>query len=1010
MQQDNFFAQSYEDALNDYIYSCSNTKVDRWDWVVLTAANGKQAESYRIQIENRRRENRLPKDTQFVVIPDYKGQRIGSGGATFNVIRHIEREVGSFSQVLNKKILVIHSGGDSRRIPQYSACGKLFAPVPRMLPNGYVSTIFDELLIAATDIPNRCANGMMIFPSDTELLFNSLQLDLLSCDAAGLSIKVPVLEGQDHGVFVQGESSKDHRNRNVAKFLHKQSEALLRENRAVDSSNQVDVDTGCIWLSNKVISALWGLISDNDEFNLDKFEAFVNPKVCLNFYADFVYPLAEESTLDEFQKETPENGYSDELKACRESLWKALHGFKLSLVKMIPARYIHFGMTHEMYDLFVNDIANFKYLKWDRRLVTNGTKGTIINGFVTNISEVKDSVYIEDSRVINSVVEEGAILSNVDVKDITVPAGVVLSGLMLSNGKYVCRIYGKNDNPKASADAPFLGGTVSKFVNNMGVSKKDIWGNNTASIWNAKLYPECDSMEEAVRFALFLYKVLHEEIPEEEKKEWLNANKYSLNDSFRNADVVGLVKRKSEISNAVKIQKVVDLAIKGADLSNISDMIDADKVNISVEELYKTALKAEFPVNMRLCLACADICKFYKISSHEQFYEKYEDEAYKIINDVITRETFDRFGTDQKSIKIKKDEVTVELPVRINFCGSPSDAAPYCLEHGGTMVDGALLLRGKKPIKVTVRKISEDEVRFGSLDQSCADRFTEIKSLRKCNDPYDPYALHKAVLVAAGIIPYDISGITLIDLCRDLGGGFEILTEADVPKGSGLGTSSIIAAAAVKAVNEVCGIEVTNEKIYAQVFLVEQLMTTGGGWQDQVGGLTEGIKYFTSLPGKYQDIKVEHLQLSEKTLNELNERFVLVFSGQRRLARNVLREEMNQCIRNNSKALKAVKKIQEYCACMRYYLMKGDITSFAHYITAQFELVKKLDKGASNTCIEYIFDVCGDLIEGKSICGAGGGGFLQIVLKKGVSKEMLKRRIQDEFIDCGVEVWDCKLI
>ncbi len=379
MRQDNFFAQSYDDALNDYVYSCSNTKVDRWDWIVLTAANEKQAESYRIQIENRKRENRLPKDTQFIVIPDYKEQRIGSGGATFNVLRHIEREAGGFSQVLNMKILVIHSGGDSRRIPQYSACGKLFAPVPRMLPNGYVSTIFDELLIAATDIPNRCANGMMIFPSDTELLFNSLQLDLLSCDAAGLSIKVPVLEGQDHGVFVQGESSKDHRNRNVAKFLHKQSEALLRENRAVDSSNQVDVDTGCIWLSNKVISALWGLVSDNDELNLDKFEAFVNSKVCLNFYADFVYPLAEDSTLAEFQKETPENGYSDELKTCRESLWKALHGFKLSLVKMIPARYIHFGMTHEMYDLFVNDIENYRYLKWDRRLVTNGTTGTIIN-------------------------------------------------------------------------------------------------------------------------------------------------------------------------------------------------------------------------------------------------------------------------------------------------------------------------------------------------------------------------------------------------------------------------------------------------------------------------------------------------------------------------------------------------------------------------------------------------------------------------------------------------------
>ena len=198
--------------------------------------------------------------------------------------------------------------------------------------------------------------------------------------------------------------------------------------------------------------------------------------------------------------------------------------------------------------------------------------------------------------------------------------------------------------------------------------------------------------------------------------------------------------------------------------------------------------------------------------------------------------------------------------------------------------------------------------------------------------------------------------------------------------------------------------------IYAQVFLVEQLMNTGGGWQDQVGGLTPGIKYFTAGPGGYQKINVDVLDVPEKTMKELNDRFALIFSGQRRLARNVLREEMNQTIRNNPDSLDALDRIQEYCAIMRYYLLKGDITSFAKYITAQFELVKTLDKGASNTCIEYIFNICEDLIDGKAICGAGGGGFLQVILKKGVTKEQLEKRIQEHFQDCGVEVWDSQFI
>ena len=187
-------------------------------------------------------------------------------------------------------------------------------------------------------------------------------------------------------------------------------------------------------------------------------------------------------------------------------------------------------------------------------------------------------------------------------------------------------------------------------------------------------------------------------------------------------------------------------------------------------------------------------------------------------------------------------------------------------------------------------------------------------------------------------------------------------------------------------------------------------MSTGGGWQDQVGGMTPGVKYFTSAPGIHQDIEVDYLRLSQETKKELNERFALIFSGQRRLARNVLREEMNQCIRNDAISLKAIDDIQEYCAIMRYYLLKGDITSFAKCVTAQFELVKILDKGASNTCIEYIFDVCEDLIDGKSICGAGGGGFLQVILKKGITKKQLKSRIEEKFSDCGVKVWNCDIM
>ena len=62
----------------------------------------------------------------------------------------------------NKRILVIHSGGDSKRVPQYSVCGKLFSPVPRELPDGRASTLFDEFLIGMAGVPSRFREGMLV--------------------------------------------------------------------------------------------------------------------------------------------------------------------------------------------------------------------------------------------------------------------------------------------------------------------------------------------------------------------------------------------------------------------------------------------------------------------------------------------------------------------------------------------------------------------------------------------------------------------------------------------------------------------------------------------------------------------------------------------------------------------------------------------------------------------------------------------------------------------------------
>ena len=174
-----FLRQSYLDSWEDYERSLKKKSFIKWDYIILTASNKAQATAYRNQIENRLEKGLLPEETTYAVLPDPEGKRVGSGGATFQVMRYIaEQEPERENPFKNRRILVIHSGGDSKRVPQYSAIGKLFSPVPRELPDGRSSTLFDEFIVGMSGVPSRIQEGMLVLSGDVLLLFNPLQIDL----------------------------------------------------------------------------------------------------------------------------------------------------------------------------------------------------------------------------------------------------------------------------------------------------------------------------------------------------------------------------------------------------------------------------------------------------------------------------------------------------------------------------------------------------------------------------------------------------------------------------------------------------------------------------------------------------------------------------------------------------------------------------------------------------------------------------------------------------------------
>ncbi len=961
-----FEQQSYNDALAFYneLLDDTNGNIQAWDYVILTASNQAQAKGYEEQIEYRKKLNRLPSGTHFAVLPDPDGKRVGSGGATLNAILYIKEQEKDNPTPFNKKILVIHSGGDSKRVPQYSACGKLFSPVPRMLPDGRRSTLFDEFMIGMSTVVPRISGGMLVCSGDVLLLFNALQIDFYSKGAAALSIKEGVKTGKNHGVFLKDE------NGNVGSFLHKQSEEHLAEVGAVDENGNVDIDTGAVIFDSNILADLYNLVKDNPG-------KYINEKVRLSFYADFLYPLASSSSLEDFYEEKPEGDFSDELYQCRTELWDILNKYSFKLIRLSPASFIHFGTTRELLKLMTADMEKYKFLGWTNELCTNISPNgyAVSNSYISRKALVGDGSYIEDCYIHHdSIVGKGCVLSGVTLNGEKIPDGTVLHALKLQDGKFTVRVFGIDDNPK---NASFFGKTISE------------------PLWVKKIYPICNSIEEAVKLSLDILK----------NNKLDRIEKTSLAESFNNADISAILPWQEKLSDKVKAESV---------LQAIDDNIPIDKLNITInsrieKHLVHEAERMEDTSISRFGRKIRIYYYLYKLTNNQD----YQDLCFSSISSSILHSAIKETGFLENA-KILKDEVVTKLPVRVNWGGGWSDTPPYCMENGGTVLNAAVSLNGEFPIEVTLRKISEKKIILSSTDiGACKEYDGNLTDLQDCRNPHDAFALHKAALIACGLIPADENHNikTVEDVCNIFQGGIYFNTRViNIPKGSGLGTSSILAGACVKGLYDLLGIEICDDELYNRVLCMEQLMSTGGGWQDQVGGLAPGIKMVTSKPGLTQQVKCTPLNISESTIDELNSRFCLIYTGQRRLARNLLREVVGKYIGNNETSINVLYNIQRLAVLMRFELEKGNIDGFASLLSQHWEESKKLDSGCTNTCIDMILGSVADLIEGQMICGAGGGGFLQVILKKGVSKNELKKRLKKVFQDSGVSVYDCKFI
>ena len=967
--------KEYLMCLKEYEENVANG-IKMLDWIIITATNNEQQRKYELEINKRKATNSFLANVRIDVLIDTDGMRIGSGGALLNALMFICKEDKYWK---NRKILLINSGGESKRMPHATEAGKIFVKIPRNYNNN-VSTLFDELVINYSLLFKKLKPGILIASGDVITVFDYKKTNIIYEDALGFSIKTSVEIGKNHGVFIVD-------NNKLVKFMHKRPVLELKEHGALDNQQLINIDTGIVWLSNAIMSNMVELLKTQDVFDKNKIELYLNDDLRLNFYEDFLFPLATQSNLKEYLNLPSEGKNRELIKQARIYIWKAMSKFNLNVTELDNGYFFHLGTTCELLDFYKKypkiNSHNFND-KFNSKIdIRNNNESIFINSFVENSCTIGENSYIENSYLKNAKIGNNCIIiSNYFtgvLEDNTVFHLIPLK--MNGNNFYVVKIYSIFDNPK---DNKIFGVSLEKILKNVA----GCYDFESKTLWNARLYEVCHDKKEALNSAFRLLKIINGNATKNEFNIWKNAKRISFDEISKYVDYKKIEQEQSILSGKIIGEIILDeYFYKKTSLDNCLNKINETDFKSTINYLTKIKNKNKYRMNFlisRLCLTDE------KNANKSRYFE---DKCFKELKNLMLE------SLKKYQINSPKNDVLIKKPVRVNFAGGWSDTPPYCLEQGGTVLNAAIYLNGKLPIEVTVKKYCKGKYRFKSIDIESEKEFDSIADLQVIDTLNDPFILFKLSLKCLGI--------TESDLLKEY--GIEIITNVNVPLGSGLGTSSILASALVEAITKFYDIKITKNEIFDIVLKIEQMATTGGGWQDQIGGFEPGIKFIKTNPGINQIFNIEYLP-NNSNIQDLQNRMCLIYTGRTRKAKNLVRKMMIKYMNNDFNFCSALTEIQKIANLMRYELLYGNIDKFASLMTRNFEIVKQIDKGISNEDIEEIINKCLYLLEGYTILGAGGGGFIFVILKKEASKMKLIECLKRNFSNTSIAMYDCSFM
>ena len=202
-----------------------------------------------------------------------------------------------------------------------------------------------------------------------------------------------------------------------------------------------------------------------------------------------------------------------------------------------------------------------------------------------------------------------------------------------------------------------------------------------------------------------------------------------------------------------------------------------------------------------------------------------------------------------------------------------------------------------------------------------------------------------------------------------------------IPAGSGLGTSSLLAATILGALNDFCGLMWDRNEIGYRTLALEQLLTTGGGWQDQFGGLLQGVKWLQTEAGFAQNPMVRYLSPDIFTQTDLRACHLLYYTGITRTAKNILSEIVRRMFLNDHHDLALLAEMKNHAHDMYEAIQRNDFGRMGRLVGRTWQQNQALDEGTNPPEINQLTQLIDDYCLGYKLPGAGGGGYLYMVAK-----------------------------